>query len=333
MARRSVELRDRERLKRVLELVAEKSGWGTPLPKGHGRGIALHYTFGSYAAEVADVSVDAQQRVRVHRVVAACARACCTPSSEVPGPRRTAARGRRRRARRRASRSSRLRAQEPDRSAGRGRADSTWAAMKGRRRCESPGRGRRAWQSAVGVGAVSALAAAPGKVRGDQGDVARALRRPAPGSTRGAFSRTRRSSAELHARPTAATSALQMPTSGGVVAGVLGIPRVGVDRGDARRRLGRRAAYARRGRLRLEAGGPAGKWCGRAKTTCATMLSSAGLHHRAGLGADGRPASHHHLVSMSRNRYRSATCQTDLRPHRAAVRRSKKQFDNDAGRR
>jgi len=60
-----------ERLKRVLELAAEKSGWGTPLPKGHGRGIALHYTFGSYAAEVAEVSVDAQQRVRVHRVVAA----------------------------------------------------------------------------------------------------------------------------------------------------------------------------------------------------------------------------------------------------------------------
>ena len=60
-----------ERLKRVLTLAAEKGGWGQPLPPGRGRGIALHYTFGSYAAEVAEVSVDAQKRIRVHRVVAA----------------------------------------------------------------------------------------------------------------------------------------------------------------------------------------------------------------------------------------------------------------------
>ena len=59
-----------ERLKRVLTLAAEKAGWGTPLPKGRGRGIAAHFTFGSYAAEVAEVSVDAQKRLRVHRVVA-----------------------------------------------------------------------------------------------------------------------------------------------------------------------------------------------------------------------------------------------------------------------
>jgi isoquinoline 1-oxidoreductase beta subunit len=60
-----------ERLKRVLTLAAEKGGWGQPLPKGRGRGIAAHFTFGSYAAEVAEVSVDAQKRIRVHRVVAA----------------------------------------------------------------------------------------------------------------------------------------------------------------------------------------------------------------------------------------------------------------------
>jgi isoquinoline 1-oxidoreductase subunit beta len=60
-----------ERLKRVLTLAAEKSGWGAPLSNGHGRGIAVHYTFGSYAAEVAEVSVDADKRLRVHRVVAA----------------------------------------------------------------------------------------------------------------------------------------------------------------------------------------------------------------------------------------------------------------------
>jgi isoquinoline 1-oxidoreductase subunit beta len=60
-----------ERLKQVLMLAAEKSGWGMPLPAGHARGIAVHYTFGSYAAEVAEVSVDARKRLRVHRVVAA----------------------------------------------------------------------------------------------------------------------------------------------------------------------------------------------------------------------------------------------------------------------
>jgi isoquinoline 1-oxidoreductase beta subunit len=49
----------------------EKAGWGRALPKGWGRGVASHFTFGSYAAEVAEVSVDAQNRVRVHRVVAA----------------------------------------------------------------------------------------------------------------------------------------------------------------------------------------------------------------------------------------------------------------------
>ena len=52
-------------------LAAEKCGWGTPLPSGRARGIAVHYTFGSYAAEVAEVSVDAKNRLRVHRVVAA----------------------------------------------------------------------------------------------------------------------------------------------------------------------------------------------------------------------------------------------------------------------
>ena len=62
---------DPSRLKGVLRLAVEQSGWGTPLPKGRGRGLAVHYTFGSYAAEVAEVSVDRDRRLRVHRVVAA----------------------------------------------------------------------------------------------------------------------------------------------------------------------------------------------------------------------------------------------------------------------
>jgi isoquinoline 1-oxidoreductase beta subunit len=55
----------------ALELAAEKGNWGAPLPKKHGRGIALHFSFDTYVAEVAEVSVNEQGRVRVHRVVAA----------------------------------------------------------------------------------------------------------------------------------------------------------------------------------------------------------------------------------------------------------------------
>ncbi|MFQ5865072.1 MAG: molybdopterin cofactor-binding domain-containing protein [bacterium] len=59
------------RLKAVLELAAENSGWGTSLPKGRAQGIAAHFTFGSYVAEVAEVSVDVSGKVKVHRIVAA----------------------------------------------------------------------------------------------------------------------------------------------------------------------------------------------------------------------------------------------------------------------
>lgn len=55
----------------VIELAAEKSGWGTPLPPGRARGIALAESFGSFVAQVAEVSVDPEGRVRVHRVVCA----------------------------------------------------------------------------------------------------------------------------------------------------------------------------------------------------------------------------------------------------------------------
>jgi isoquinoline 1-oxidoreductase beta subunit len=54
----------------VLELAAEKAGWGQTLPKGRHRGIAVHEAFGSFSAQVAEVSVD-QGKVRVHRVVCA----------------------------------------------------------------------------------------------------------------------------------------------------------------------------------------------------------------------------------------------------------------------
>ncbi len=54
----------------VLDLAAQKSGWGKPLPKGMGRGIAVHFAFGSYLAHVAEVSVT-DGKIKVHRMVCA----------------------------------------------------------------------------------------------------------------------------------------------------------------------------------------------------------------------------------------------------------------------
>jgi CO/xanthine dehydrogenase Mo-binding subunit len=60
------------RLAGVLRLVAEKAGWGSPLPEGRGRGVAAWSTFGvTHVAHVAEVSVDSDGKVRVHRVVCA----------------------------------------------------------------------------------------------------------------------------------------------------------------------------------------------------------------------------------------------------------------------
>ncbi|PYP08223.1 MAG: twin-arginine translocation pathway signal protein [Gemmatimonadetes bacterium] len=55
----------------VLELAAAKAGWGTALPSGRGRGIAVYKSFESFAAQVAEVSVSPAGDVRVHRVVCA----------------------------------------------------------------------------------------------------------------------------------------------------------------------------------------------------------------------------------------------------------------------
>ena len=56
---------------KVLETVAAKAGWGKPLPKGRGRGIAVHESFGSFIAQVAEVSLDKKGAIKVHRVVCA----------------------------------------------------------------------------------------------------------------------------------------------------------------------------------------------------------------------------------------------------------------------
>jgi isoquinoline 1-oxidoreductase subunit beta len=59
------------RHKAVLELAAEKAGWGKPLPDGHARGLALHESFGSFVAQVVEVSVPEEGTPKVHRVVCA----------------------------------------------------------------------------------------------------------------------------------------------------------------------------------------------------------------------------------------------------------------------
>lgn len=56
---------------RVLEAVAKKAGWGKPLPAGVGRGIAVHESFGSFIAQVAEVSLGPKGQVQVSRVVCA----------------------------------------------------------------------------------------------------------------------------------------------------------------------------------------------------------------------------------------------------------------------
>jgi isoquinoline 1-oxidoreductase subunit beta len=59
------------RAKAVLELAAEKAGWGQPLPKGSGRGVSTQFVFGTYMAQVAEVEVSQDGSVSVRRVVCA----------------------------------------------------------------------------------------------------------------------------------------------------------------------------------------------------------------------------------------------------------------------
>lgn len=69
-------LGDHPRHAEVLRLAAEAAGWGSDLPEGRFLGVALHESFASYVAQIAEVSVDDGQ-VRVHRVV--CAVDCGVP--------------------------------------------------------------------------------------------------------------------------------------------------------------------------------------------------------------------------------------------------------------
>jgi isoquinoline 1-oxidoreductase subunit beta len=55
----------------VLELAAAQANWGSPVPAGRGRGIAVAFSYGSHAAHVIEASVAPDGAVRVHRVVCA----------------------------------------------------------------------------------------------------------------------------------------------------------------------------------------------------------------------------------------------------------------------
>lgn len=62
---------DQARFAGVLKLAAEKAGWGGAPVKGKGRGIAVHKSFGSYVAEVIDVSVKEGGAVSIDKVTCA----------------------------------------------------------------------------------------------------------------------------------------------------------------------------------------------------------------------------------------------------------------------
>src|SRR5262249_25940825 len=63
-------IKDSARHLRVLDAVAEKSGWGKAPPSGMGRGLAVHASFGTFVAQVADVSVE-KDKIKVHKVTIA----------------------------------------------------------------------------------------------------------------------------------------------------------------------------------------------------------------------------------------------------------------------
>src|SRR5881628_1231655 len=64
-------LHDKPRHLRTLELAAKQAGWGSPLPAGRGRGIAIAEWDPTVCAQVAEVSAGPDGSVRVHRVVCA----------------------------------------------------------------------------------------------------------------------------------------------------------------------------------------------------------------------------------------------------------------------
>ena len=59
------------RAARVIKLAAEKAGWGKTLPNGRGLGLAFHFSHAGHFAEVADVSVDSNRKLTIHKITVA----------------------------------------------------------------------------------------------------------------------------------------------------------------------------------------------------------------------------------------------------------------------
>ncbi|HMU61825.1 MAG TPA: xanthine dehydrogenase family protein molybdopterin-binding subunit, partial [Gemmatimonadales bacterium] len=71
VAYRRALLTDEPRMRAVLDLAATEAGWGTPLPDGRARGVAIVRSFGSIVAQVAEVSITPAGIIQVHRVTCA----------------------------------------------------------------------------------------------------------------------------------------------------------------------------------------------------------------------------------------------------------------------
>jgi isoquinoline 1-oxidoreductase beta subunit len=54
----------------VIKLAVEKSGWGRSLPKGRGLGLSFHFCHAAHVAEIAEVSVDANKKLTIHKITA-----------------------------------------------------------------------------------------------------------------------------------------------------------------------------------------------------------------------------------------------------------------------
>jgi isoquinoline 1-oxidoreductase beta subunit len=68
---RRILLENQPRMLAVLDLAAKKANWGAPLPPGRARGIAGHFSFDSYVAQVAEISIENDGTLHVHKIVAA----------------------------------------------------------------------------------------------------------------------------------------------------------------------------------------------------------------------------------------------------------------------
>ena len=71
LAHLSEDTPDQKRKAGVLKLAAEKAGFGNPLPDGHFHGVAVHKSFGTYCAEVCEISIDDDGYVQIEKFTAA----------------------------------------------------------------------------------------------------------------------------------------------------------------------------------------------------------------------------------------------------------------------